>query len=177
MQTRDQVVEAFVEPLYLKASGQEIDRLRKQIYKFLSTTPDIEEDRYIIGVFGQDFEICLDAGFDPYEGMANDPTFGQILGDAGPASASSVIQLAAEEYCLREARPINDPKGEIVNSDENTDIISAGLLWLYYNSGKAKEKRPGWTLYLGQFGYVTIDRQFKTIFCGLWRKRGASQAG
>lgn len=175
MQT-EEVIESFVEPLYLNVSGHEIDRLRGQIRKFLETPAEVEEDRYIVGVFGNGYELCLDAGYDPYEQMAQDPYFGRILGDAGPDCASSVIDIAAEEYCLREARPIKDPKGEMVDSDPNTDILSAGLLWLYYNSGKAR-KRPGWILYLGQFAYHTLDKRKRTVFCGLWRKRGAGQVG
>lgn len=171
---QEQVIESFVEPLYLKVSGAEIDRLRGQIHKFLETPADVSEEEYIVGVFGPNYGLCLSASYEAYEGMAADPMFQKILGEAGPDAASSVIDLAAEEYCLKEARPINSKEGELVETDENADILSAGLLWLFHQSGKER-RRPGSIQYLGQFGYVTLDKRRKTLFCALWRKRGTSQ--
>lgn len=173
--TKEQTIEAFVEPLYLNVSGQEIDRLRVQINKFLEA-PLPEEGGFVAGSFSEKHEIIVQGEYEFFEPLAADPGFVKILGGEGPDCAASVINISAEEHC-KTTSELQTREWKEAESTLNTDIMCAGLLWLFQQSGKERRK-PGSAQYLGLFGYTTLSRQTKTIFCALWRRREpASQVG
>jgi hypothetical protein len=161
----DDVVENIVSPLYLRASGATIDRIRAQTYRFLDSAADKEIS---MAYMGEEHELAFSPAVQDLRALQKDQVLMSTLGEMSPDMVVSIVCLASEAYVK-----MNPNSGRsLAEVTPELDMVALGLLRLYeLKCGPLNFDAPGTPL-LGAISYRNIGGGNSAVFFGLNKRAG-----